>query len=339
LNRLRAQSGLVEWASADSQTSTRIERALDALDKIYPPVTEREPTPSSVNSIDDWTPPPQVLATHEQLRRIVLGQEPTRLLGKDAGIDDYVAAMSNELSLERTRALTILDFLTITKVARWRDVIWHVNQQLLQVRSQDAILDDGENAHEDIGSHLRSSLRGADSGTYSNRFDRSLQLEDPPYSWLRTSPFLRNEVGLDRPFGGWLAATVDADIAAWGLRQQLALIAYRADHGEYPDELAELIPDYLPFVPVDPYSGHEFEYRPDGLPLELRFFGGQHTSIDAHTPLLWSTGSYGQQLDTTFVTEDDDSMSSHDDQRVRREVYQFRGNSWSGGSLIFPLPE
>jgi hypothetical protein len=336
---LWAQSGLVEWASADSQTSTRIERALDALDKIYPPVTEREPTPSSVNSIDDWTPPPQVLATHEQLRRIVLGQEPTRLLGKDAGIDDYVAVMSNDLPLERARALAILDFLTITEVAYWRQVIWHLNQRLFQELSRDNVFENGESANEDSGANLRNLVRGTYPGVYVNRFDSSLQLETPPYSWLRTSPFLRKEVEMGRPFGGWLAATVDADVAAWGLRQQLALIAYRADHGEYPDELAELVPDYLPFVPVDPYSGHEFEYRPDGLPLELRFFGGQHTSIDAHTPLLWSTGSYGQQLDTTFVTEDDDSMSSHDDQRFRREVYQFRGNSWSGGSLIFPLPE
>jgi len=42
----------------------------------------------------------------------------------------------------------------------------------------------------------------------------------------------------------------------------IALALYRADHGEYPPELAKLTPDYLPAVPVDPYSDQPFHYLP-----------------------------------------------------------------------------
>jgi hypothetical protein len=338
--RQQAQIGLVEWAGAEGQTSERIKLAITALEKIYPPVTDRQPTPDTVDSISFWTPPPQIIATHERLRSIILGKVPSRLLGKDSSFDNYVAVMSNELPLERARALTVLDFLTITDVARWRDVIWRVDQQMLLDWSKDKVLESGESASEDIGSSLRNKIQLAQSGNYFNRYNDSLRSDVPPYSWLRTSPFLRMELGKNRAFGDWLASVVNAEVTAWGLRQQLALLAYRVNHGKYPENLSDLVPEYLPFVPIDPYSGREFEYRPHGLELEIRFYADQNESIAAHTPLVWSIGAAGQTLDAMFVTEDSDPTDTSDDRRIRHEVYQFnRYSSWYDNPLVFPLPK
>jgi len=48
----------------------------------------------------------------------------------------------------------------------------------------------------------------------------------------------------------------------------VALAAYRAKHGEYPETLAALVPELLPAVPHDPYAGAPYEYRRtrDGTP-------------------------------------------------------------------------
>ena len=49
-------------------------------------------------------------------------------------------------------------------------------------------------------------------------------------------------------------------------RLAAALAVYRARHGEYPDNLAALVPDILPELPLDLYSNKPFHYqrKPDG---------------------------------------------------------------------------
>jgi hypothetical protein len=44
------------------------------------------------------------------------------------------------------------------------------------------------------------------------------------------------------------------------------LCAYRMEHGAYPESLAELVPDYMPEQPLDPWTGDPMIYRrqPDG---------------------------------------------------------------------------
>jgi hypothetical protein len=46
-----------------------------------------------------------------------------------------------------------------------------------------------------------------------------------------------------------------------GMRTMIALERFRAAEGEYPQGLAELVPRYLPEVPVDPWSGKTLGYR------------------------------------------------------------------------------
>jgi hypothetical protein len=49
-------------------------------------------------------------------------------------------------------------------------------------------------------------------------------------------------------------------------RLALYLGAYRADHGQYPAKLDQLVPDYLPGLPKDLYAPDPYRYRltPEG---------------------------------------------------------------------------
>ena len=59
----------------------------------------------------------------------------------------------------------------------------------------------------------------------------------------------------------------------------LAAQAYRRDHGEFPDSLQRLVPDYLQFIPADPCdpSGGPVSYRRD----------------DVLNAVVWSVGEDG----------------------------------------------
>lgn len=46
-------------------------------------------------------------------------------------------------------------------------------------------------------------------------------------------------------------------------RALLAAQAYYRDHGQFPADRKELVPDYLPEIPVDPYDGKPLKYRAD----------------------------------------------------------------------------
>lgn len=68
----------------------------------------------------------------------------------------------------------------------------------------------------------------------------------------------------------------------------LALQVYELDHGRLPQRLDELVGSYLEELPVDPWTGRSFEYRPEGLPVPVQF---ANRRIDANTPMLWTNGS------------------------------------------------
>ena len=59
------------------------------------------------------------------------------------------------------------------------------------------------------------------------------------------------------------------ELARRTLLLKLALLAWKEEHGEYPEELDELAGQW-PDALVDPYSGAEFGYRPKGTQ-EIRF--------------------------------------------------------------------
>ena len=48
------------------------------------------------------------------------------------------------------------------------------------------------------------------------------------------------------------------------IRLAAALAVYRAEHGTYPEKLADVVPEVLPTLPVDPYHAKPFVYQRDG---------------------------------------------------------------------------
>jgi len=53
----------------------------------------------------------------------------------------------------------------------------------------------------------------------------------------------------------------------------VALRSYQLDHGEFPKELAQLVPAYLDIVPLDPFTKEAFYYEPDHMPPRLWSLG------------------------------------------------------------------
>jgi hypothetical protein len=86
-------------------------------------------------------------------------------------------------------------------------------------------------------------------------------------------------------------------------RLALSLIAYRLDHGQLPETLGALEPEYIVQVPVDAFSLEAFEYHPRGFELPLmpqeQAFGAD--SIPAGTPLIWSAGPTFAQLQERWL--------------------------------------
>lgn len=68
------------------------------------------------------------------------------------------------------------------------------------------------------------------------------------------------------------ALPLEATVAAHGVANAsrdltivaIALERYRRDKGAMPEHLQELVPDYLPELPLDPFDGHPFRYRRAG---------------------------------------------------------------------------
>ena len=278
------------------------------------------------------------------LREILLGKQPSNLLTKNAGISEYATVLANELPFERARALKLLEYLLVIRTAHWHEVVMLADQDQLQRLARDKLAQLGTSALPEYGRTIRGRVQLAYESSFEPLLQETVRGRDyPPYSWLRTSALLREELQQRGPFGRWLQSVVDGQVATWGLRQQLALIAYKLDHGSYPASLDALVPDYLPFVPIDPYSGLPFEYRPHGLPLEFRCDGGADSNLASKTPLLWSVGPGDARLQVATVVEPVNPVTdpSKETPDVRRDVCVLQSNGlwYAAQPLVFPLPK
>lgn len=62
---------------------------------------------------------------------------------------------------------------------------------------------------------------------------------------------------------GILWRCIDSLRAEAGVKTSLALSVYRHDHGSFPAQLADLVPVYLPTLPMDPLRNQPLKYEPD----------------------------------------------------------------------------
>jgi hypothetical protein len=104
-------------------------------------------------------------------------------------------------------------------------------------------------------------------------------LAPPELIWL---PFWREPAQyVDR------LASVRMDLLA------LAIADFAREHRQRPTSLQELVPVYFPRLPIDPWSGREFVYEPQGLPAEINFESQQ---LPAGTPFLASAGMLDSRI-------------------------------------------
>ncbi len=76
----------------------------------------------------------------------------------------------------------------------------------------------------------------------------------------------------------------------------LAIRLYQADHGPRPEKLDELVPDYLPAVPRDPYTlDQPIRYRPQGASLVVDSYHSQPPVLAEPGPaILYCVGKNGR---------------------------------------------
>jgi ABC-type transport system involved in multi-copper enzyme maturation permease subunit len=323
---------LSTWAEAGGQTSARIKAAIAALDQINPEMSdddaEEKFSASGMASMTDWSPPTFLIANYLALRKIVV--QPEEIITQGSTWREFAIVHLGGLPFERERALTILADLFADQTAQWYHAVRLTNQPRLLQRASITQAPRDDRAFEDTPRQLRDLVLRANEAQYLVDVP---DYNSPPLSWMRTSLLLRR--AYESTFGrfSWLQGFVNSRVEAWGVRLQLALIAYRIDHHEYPESLDALVPNYLPFVPIDPYSGRPFEYRPHGLDL-----GYQRDNHPEGTPLLWSVGAANFRLVRRTNIE---PHPNHEDPgkeliEIRRDVYELAP---SYHLMYLPVPQ
>jgi len=109
------------------------------------------------------------------------------------------------------------------------------------------------------------------------------------------------EAAVNRPFR--------TDIQRTLLQLDVALQRYHLRHQHYPSSLQDLVPDFLPSVPVDPADGKPFRYQLDS---------------DPPVPKLWSAGENGVDDGGNASPTGESAVSVH--------------NWWRGKDAVWPQP-
>ncbi|MFO0947087.1 MAG: hypothetical protein U1D30_14280 [Planctomycetota bacterium] len=109
---------------------------------------------------------------------------------------------------------------------------------------------------------------------------------------------------------------------------QLALLAWKAEHGELPATLDVLVGSYFETLPIDPYSGEPFFYVRDGLEIENKQIP---PPVRPGQAFLWSGGENQEKL-LPQSTADGDSRQYFIVDALGRIVH---GNALG---IAFPLP-
>lgn len=76
----------------------------------------------------------------------------------------------------------------------------------------------------------------------------------PRYAIMTRSSFSPGKV---------ISSIVSGEARATVARTAIALELFRREHGDLPETLAELVPDFSPAVPVDPFTGKPLQYERD----------------------------------------------------------------------------
>ncbi len=270
------------------------------------------------------TPQSSLIADHLLVRDAILGKDmPLVLAATPVPLRNYLAYLANELPWERARALAALDRITGRNI---RDTSGLVNRV------------EGRKLGEFVGSDVRSWVRPP-----WRDLPERWEIEEPAAT---TSYLAALEYKARVSVSELNRAYCNNVVCRRAALLQIALAMYRLDHKEYPPRLANLVPEYLAELPLDPYSSQPFEFERAGLelPLEERSGAANFQRIEAHTPFFWSVGAGDFRLVQQSHSQSqpgEESDPDHPRQQVAVSTYVFFSEEWpwDGDVFAFPLPE
>ncbi|MFU8829194.1 MAG: hypothetical protein ACNA8P_07135, partial [Phycisphaerales bacterium] len=123
-----------------------------------------------------------------------------------------------------------------------------------------------------IGDRYYNSIATAISETDPARRAELLARSDDEVSTLRSRHGLARLTlpALGKFVQQWLTTQRSIRLT----QTMIAMAEYRLDHGQWPDSLDQLVPDYLESIPTDPRTGDPFEYNHEpGQPPSPERFG------------------------------------------------------------------
>jgi hypothetical protein len=319
--QLPTLDAILAWANQFDQTSDQLKAAISELHDAF----QELPLPSE-----------RILARYPRSRSMILEKESPYESTPPSLI------LSNRLPGEQERGLVALDYLTAQKI-NYANAVVHLSRGgTARMGMFNADYDMVDNPRELVrrapwfGMYAINQI--AFNGNWRD-FVLANQMTDAAASSFFAARIVEQSGHLKAQLQNW----VDAETRRRAILIQLALLAYRIDHDEYPETL-EALQEYWPagwsWNIRDPYSNKPFEYRQQGLEHDIADHS-EKTLVSAGTPLLWSVGSGDSYLRESFEYDSNQNAIANDKQPdVGKTVYHFISTERGGSSenLVFPLP-
>ncbi len=295
---------LERWATAPKQSADRLLDAVQQLqhcEQMYPEASEG------------------VVADYLAVRAVVRGEELPRFMQRGPKTSgptwdhQHFAYLANQLPGEQARAEIALRRMTEARL----DFADAVTNCLIPVGMGYREVDVAQSLRKtfysraDWSDFAAALPSPAALGRFYNYHQVQLQqltLEASKSSYLPTI-----ELAYRSGLSGHLLEYLHNLASRRAERVRVALIAYQRKNGAYPKTLGELdafvgreaLMSY-DAVPLDPFTGEMFEYRPEGFELPTAADGMTRANefIPAGAPLLWSPGLYeGPEPHEAWVAE------------------------------------
>lgn len=301
-----------QWAVSDKRTNDERREAIEKLQAFF---SSRQPSLESA-----------LWADRALIHRVITGKEPPLVLSEPPVSNAiYLAFLANELPWERERALAALDILTYQNVSEASSLTLTSRLHKSDVSGLNSI-------------HLRRWLQPGLSqrGAFEGELRQAAE----------TSYLLRFEYDARVPLHELFREYLNTETSRRAVLIKIALVMFRLDHGEYPANLTELVPDYLDHELLDPYSMQPFHYELGGLDFPLVVSYGRGGEIERGTPLFWSVGPYNARLiqsERDASNRDETDLGAERVEDIKPYYHLEYDNVWVGGyhstDLIFPLPK
>jgi hypothetical protein len=173
---------------------------------------------------------------------------------------DRLATLDTVIAVARGEPLNVYDVqnrvtLALPGAIDWNTVLAEINDYF------DELADAMRNPDPAARTHRLQELAGQGTPITQDRMAFGLQ----SYVFGRpqaSRDFAQLVIGnIFEYYPKWFESQTNAVARLAAAQTGFALAVYQREHGAYPESLAALVPDLLPTIPVDPWSGKELIYR------------------------------------------------------------------------------